>query len=67
MSRGLKLCLAGLLLTFTVAWFGRESCFSAFGRYLTKAHRGLLIGDVVVVPSADHAGGFEHRDAGGSG
>jgi hypothetical protein len=53
MSRGLKLCLAGLLLTFTVAWFGRESCFSAFGRYLTDAHRGLSVADVVVVPAAD--------------
>jgi hypothetical protein len=54
MSRGLKVCLAGLLLTFSIAWLGRESWLSALGRYLIETPGGLSVADVVVVPAADY-------------
>jgi hypothetical protein len=50
MSRGLKLCLAVLLLMFSIACLGRESWLLALGRYLAETH----VPDVVVVPAADY-------------
>jgi hypothetical protein len=54
MSRLLKLCLAGLLLTFGIAWLGSERWLSALGCYLAAKNAGLSVADVVVVPAADY-------------
>jgi hypothetical protein len=53
MSREVKLYLAGLLLTCSIAWLGREAWLSALGRYLAETRGGLPVADVVVVPAAD--------------
>jgi hypothetical protein len=54
MSRRAKFGFTCLMLAVGFAWFGRNVCLVALGRYLTCSSRDLRsTADVVVVPGAD--------------